>query len=239
MHENADIAITVDTVLMSLSKDFKHLNVLMVQRNREPFNGFWALPGTFVHQNESLEDAVYSNIRNKTGIEEGIAIEQLYTFGKVNRDPRMRTISVGYMGFISSNINLVPKSNNVSDAQWMQVSVEPKTGTIIFKNPNDGSVLDEKIIAFDHYEIISSAIQRVKNKVEYTDIAFNLLPEEFTLTEIQYVYETLLFCKMDKSNFHKYIKKFVEETGNIEQNVAHRPGKKYKLNTVYKNVPWR
>ena len=253
---------TIDTVTPSNSKCAadKVLKLLLIQRKNHPYIYQWALPGGFVNIDESLIEAAKRELKEETGIE-NVYMEQLYTMGGVNRDPRMRVISTAYMALAPKESLNAAAGDDAQDADWFEVSKEllsesseGRTWCISLINEEKDvhikyllketyrmngvvKVADTDIelmpdsrgrIAFDHIEIVNIALERMSNKVEYTPIAFNLLPEEFTLSELQKVYETLLGRSLYKANFRKKIKPMVEETDRMYTKGAYRPGKYYR-----------
>lgn len=242
-------SVTVDTVLLKLSDKEENadnvrcgLDVLLVKRTEEPFAGQWCLPGSFVNTDETLEDAARRGLADKTGVDfSEIFTEQLYTFGEVERDPRMRIISVSYMGIVRSDSTLVLEAGkNASEVAWGTITRHDSGDIDITVHCIDGDVtIPASHLAFDHENILECAISRIANKVEYTDIAFNFLAHEFTLGEVMGAYEAILSKRLDKSNFRKFIKRFVNESGKYETGVAHRPSKIYTLNGDWSGVPWK
>ena len=198
-------SVAVDMVLFTIDDDT--LKCALIKRNEHPFMDMLSLPGVFVGINESLDDAVKRGINAKAGLKD-IYFEQLYTFGDVDRDPRMRIISVSY-------IALVPIEKLDTTAQLYSYET-----------------IEEMQLAFDHKKIIKYARERIKNKVNYSDIAFKFLPEEFTLPQLQRVYEILLDKPLYKANFRKKIEPFISDTKKMTSGEAHRPSKLYKRNEV-------
>lgn len=178
-------AVTVDNLIFTFEN--RELKILLIQRRNEPFSGEWALPGGFVDINESLKDAALRELREETGIDNAY-IEQVHTFGEVDRDPRGRTISISYYAFVKAyEVNPVADS----DAQaldWFSINELPD-------------------MAFDHYEIIRFATNQLKEKFKFHPVSFELLPDEFTLTELQRLIETVIDKPLDKRNFRKKILK--------------------------------
>lgn len=209
-------AVTVDCVVFGYEANAT-LKVLLIKRKLPPFKGLWALPGGFVLLNESVDSAAARELTEETGIA-NVFLEQLYTFGSVNRDPRDRVISVAYYALI--NLQAVQAASDASDAQWFSVQ---EIQTAIHNTTDIGS------IAFDHLEILTCAVQRLQNKIRYKPIGFELLPKKFTLTQLQQLYEQILGRGLDKRNFRKKILKMdlLAETGEKEQGVAHRAAKLY------------
>lgn len=201
-------SVTVDIVIFTLSEG--DLKVLLVERDVEPFKGVWAIPGGFVRLNESLDDAAKRELKEETGAE-GVYLEQLFTFGDPHRDPRGRVITVAYFALASSENIKLKASTDVSDAKWFPVSNIPE-------------------MAFDHSKIFQYALKRLRWKFEYTPIAFSLLKERFTLTELQKTYEIIFNTKFDKRNFRKKIfaLNILNEHGLMEE-VPNRPPKLYSL----------
>jgi 8-oxo-dGTP diphosphatase len=202
-------AVTTDVVLFTLRENGPC--VLLIERLNEPFQGMWALPGGFLEIDEDLEACAMRELREETGVE-GVYLEQLYTFGAPGRDPRERIISVTYFALARSD-NLQPKAaSDANRVAWFPLTELPK-------------------LAFDHAQIIQQAHQRLVAKLNYSTIAFQLLPESFTLSQLQTVYETLLDESLDKRNFRKGIlaRGILQETGELARNGKHRPAKTYRV----------
>ena len=177
-------ALTVDIVAFSVQN--QKLNVLLIERAEPPFAGMWALPGGFVQIDEDLISAAERELEEETGVQ-GAYLEQLYTYGAPERDPRGRVISVAHFALIPSNKPI--QSSGGSDAvqaQWHPIHQLPP-------------------LAFDHLEIVNYALRRLRYKLEYSAVGFELLPETFTLTEIQHTYEIILGEELDKRNFRRRI----------------------------------
>lgn len=205
------VSVAVDLLVFTI--DQGKLKLLMVRRQYPPFAGLRALPGVFIRPDETLDQAALRGIREETGLTD-LYFEQLYTWGAPDRDPRRRILSVSYMA-------LVPVESLAGFAAGQRT-----TGAAL---EDVEEVLSSGDIAFDHARIISYARQRLANKVEYTKIAFHLLPEEFTLPQLQRVYEILLGKSLYKANFRKKIAPLVEETDRSTSGDAHRPSKFYRL----------
>lgn len=206
-----NISVAVDLLVFTI--DEGKLKLLMVKRAYPPFAGMRALPGVFVAANETLDEAAARGIREETGLHD-IYFEQLYTWGGVDRDPRRRIISVSYMALVPmKQIQDFVAGERTTEAMLVDVK----------------EVLAADDIAFDHKEIVEYAKWRLANKVEYTKIAFHLVPEEFTLPELQSVYEILLDKKLYKANFRKKVSDLVLETDRYTSGAAHRPSKYYRL----------
>jgi ADP-ribose pyrophosphatase YjhB (NUDIX family) len=242
----------------------KALKILMVKRGNHPYMGYWALPGGFVNMDESLDKAALRELKEETNIDD-IYMEQLYTWGDVDRDPRTRVIGCSYMSLVDSSRLDIKAGDDAEDAAWFRVKcgvVEQKKAVnekgytvqnwmkLVLWNENeelsatikvdktfDGSVVrvsreltESTGIAFDHAKIIEYAVERLRNKIEYTDIAFSLMPERFTLTELQQVYEVILGKELLKANFRRKISDMVLETGEYTRDAGHRPSKLFKYN---------
>lgn len=175
------IAVTVDVVIFTI--DQGSLKILLVKRPAEPFRGQWALPGGFVQENESVDDAALRIPKEKVQIA-NIYLEQLYTFGEPRRDPRFRVITVAYYAVVNAGKLAESLQALGGQARLLEVRAIPK-------------------LAFDHEKIVRYALERLQSKVNYTTICFQLLEKEFTLSELQRVYEIILAEKLDKRNFRK------------------------------------
>jgi 8-oxo-dGTP diphosphatase len=210
-------SITVDCVVFGL--DEQQLKVMLIQRGVEPFKDTWALPGGFVKLEESLEAAALRELKEETGIKK-VFLEQLYTFGAVNRDPRDRVITVAYYALINIGEHLLLATTDATNASWFSLQALPA-------------------LAFDHSEIIKIAIARLQGKLRYQPIGFELLPKKFTLTQLQNLYETVLGTQLDKRNFRSKILKMdlLIDIDEIQTNVSHRPAKLYRFDeTRYHNL---
>jgi 8-oxo-dGTP diphosphatase len=201
-------AVTADVILFTFTDN--DLKVLLIQRKHAPFQGRWALPGGFVDMDEDLHDAALAEETNVTDV----YLEQLYTFGRPGRDPRTRVITVSYFALLSADqaarLELRSQSD-ASDVCWWSMYNLPD-------------------LAFDHDRILQYALQRLRWKLEWTALGFLLLPAEFTLSELQKVYETVLNEPIDKRNFRRKMLAagVLEETGRIRQG-DHRPAKLYRF----------
>ncbi|WP_026102773.1 NUDIX domain-containing protein [Pleurocapsa sp. PCC 7319] len=203
-------SVTVDCVVFGLD-DAQKLKVMLIQRRNEPFRDKWALPGGFVELDESIDVAAARELEEETGIE-NVFLEQLYTFGEVNRDPRDRVISIAYYALVNIGEYTVQARSDAKNAEWFPVEQLPS-------------------LAFDHDHILNVAKRRLKGKLRYQPIGFELLPTEFTLTQLQRLYETVLEQKLDKRNFrNKILKmKLLIDTGEMQVGVSHRPAKLYQF----------
>ena len=202
-------ALTVDAVVFGL--DDEDLKVLLIRRDLEPFRGRWALPGGFVRVEESIEDAVRRELQEETGISE-VFLEQLYTFGAVGRDPRERVVTVAYYALVRLSDHRIKAATDARDAAWFAVS-------------------EARGLAFDHDRILAVALERLKGKVRYQPIGFELLPPQFTLSQLQRLYETVLETPLDKRNFRKKIlaMDFLVALDEVEKDVAHRAARLYRF----------
>lgn len=207
-HDQASV--TVDVVMMSLRH--RDLQVLLIKRRSWPFEGMWAIPGGFVKSDESLEAAARRELQEETGLQE-VYLEQLYTFGDPDRDPRTRVITVVYFALLASERLQVHAADDAADIGWFSVFALPP-------------------LAFDHEKILRYTLNRLRGKLDYTTIAFNLLPEQFTLRELQSVYEIIRHRRLDKRNFRKSLLAagILEETGSKKMEGTHRPARLYRFN---------
>lgn len=262
-------SVTVDMVVFTLGQyetenirknDERSLRILLIQRGAHPFKGSWALPGGFVHIDESLEEAAYRELQEETNVREAY-LEQLYTFGKVDRDPRLRVISCAYMSLVKEELVSLKADSDAADAKWFDISyrlmeehqkpnrrerfyqlqlihqeidlcirVKEVTEVVGYKIEHTIEVIDKNILAFDHGEIIARGIIRLRNKVEYEDLAFHLMPEKFTLTDLQKVYEIITDKELLKANFRRKIMPMVTQTNEVVTNQGFRPSQLYQYN---------
>ncbi len=207
--------VTVDIVIFTIKSE--ELHVLLVKRGIQPFKGQFALPGGFVHEEESLHEAALRELREETGVSD-VYLEQLYSFGAPNRDPRARVITVAYYALIAADRSHLAAGTDTTEAHWWPVGRLPK-------------------LAFDHRTIFDYALERLRNKLEYTTVGFQLLPEKFTLTELQRVYEAILEQKLDKRNFRRRIDllKIVKPTSEYRRG-EQRPARLYRFASRSKAV---
>ncbi|MNE36420.1 bifunctional nicotinamide mononucleotide adenylyltransferase/ADP-ribose pyrophosphatase [compost metagenome] len=242
----------------------KSLQLLLIKRGQHPYLGQWALPGGFVSINESIEDAARRELYTETNID-NIYMEQLYTWGDVKRDPRMRVISCSYMALVDRTTLNVQAGDDAADAAWFEVThqlVETNrteleqgyelekiiritlhneqtslTGTVKHTETVQGHVrkahsliIESEGLAFDHLLMVQYAIERLRGKVEYTDIIFNLMPPLFTLSELQRVYEIILGKELLAAAFRRKIADSVTETDEYTKDAGHRPSRLYRYN---------
>lgn len=206
-------ALTVDCVVFGLDRQ-QTLKVMLIQRKLSPFQGSWALPGGFVRMDESLEAAALRELHEETGIEK-LFLEQLYTFGTVDRDPRERVVTVAYYALINLEEQRIQAASDASEAAWFAIDALPA-------------------LAFDHEQILSLALNRLQTKVCYEPIGFELLPKKFTLFQLQRLYETILGQELDKRNFRKKILNMglLRELEERQQDVPHRAAKLYEFDEI-------
>lgn len=212
MPTNQDIKVSIDAVVFGYTAT-EGLSILLIKRDVEPFKNSWALPGGLVLNEESIEDAVERELKEETGVRINY-LEQLYTFGTPKRDPRNRVISVAYYGLVRPDGFKLKASTDANDAKWFNINDLPE-------------------LAFDHIDIITLAIKRLKSKVTYEPIGVELLDKRFPFSDLEKLYSTLLGRPVDRRNFKKKILKFgfLEET-NEKQSLsgAGRPGNLFQFN---------
>jgi 8-oxo-dGTP diphosphatase len=202
-------AVTTDAVIFTISDN--KLRLLLIKRGAEPYKDAWAIPGGFLELEEDLDECARRELQEETGLE-NIYLEQLHAFGTPDRDPRERVITVAYYA-IASNVDMQPTAaSDASDAAWFPIDQLPK-------------------LAFDHDKIIDMAHNRLKFNLDYSAIAFQFLPETFTLSEAQKVYEIIRNSRLDKRNFRKSIinSGLIKETDNMRRNGKHRPARLYRI----------
>ena len=215
-HPQADVA--VDAVIFRLDLEAQALRVLLVERATTPYKGSWALPGGYIRIDESLEDSVHRVLEAKTSMTLTY-LEQLYTFGEPTRDPRGRVISVAYFGLVRPQDFDPHGGGNVKDARWFSIDWQ----------------WEFLPMAFDHQRIIKMALERLRSKVRWQPVGFGLLPERFSMGQLQQVYEILLGRPVDKRNLSSTIKRYglLLDTGEREDPkiVRHRPAQLYRFNS--------
>src|SRR5438046_1552150 len=210
-------ALTVDCVVFGF--DEGELKVLLVERALQPFKGKWALPGGFVRVDETLDEAARRELEEEARLK-NVFLEQLYTFGAVDRDPRERVVSVGYYALVKLADFSTKAATDAADARWFPISKVPR-------------------LAFDHADILATALSRLKGKVRYQPIGFELLPPKFTLSQLQHLYEAVLETPLDKRNFRKKVLSFgllvsLKETQMMGR---HRPAQLFRFDAVkYENL---
>jgi len=184
---------------------------MLIQRGLPPFERKWALPGGFVRLEETLDEAARRELEEETGLSK-VFLEQLYTFSEVDRDPRERVVSVAYYALVNLRDHQVHAATDARDAGWFGVH-------------------DVPTLAFDHAEILRLALERLRGKLRYQPVGFELLPKKFTLSELQHLYELVLERTLDKRNFRKRVltMDLLEETDEVQQDVAHRAARLYRF----------
>ena len=203
-------ALTTDCVIFGY--DCSELKILLIERGIEPFKGNWAFPGGFVHENETTEQGAVRELFEETSLKD-VYIEQLYTFSDVDRDPRGRVVSVVYFALVKLENQNIKAGDDAKNAKWFSISEVPD-------------------LAFDHQKILEVALTRLKGKIRYQPIGFELLSQRFTLPQLQQLYESILGISLDKRNFRKKIKAFnlIKKCGEKEKNVSHRAAELYMFN---------
>ena len=253
------LSMTTDILIMSVSTEEsmnyrkleeKKFSILLVKRDEYPFKDKWCLPGGFIGIDENLEEAAQRVLERETNLK-NIYMEQLYTFGEVNRDPRMRIVSAAYMALVDKN---KLKDTLNENSCWFNISTIEETNKkykIELENGKEtiSFEINKKLIehttdkygykiakndklAFDHAIVIVTGLERLKNKIEYTDIVFNMMPKLFTLSELQQVYEIILNKKLLTPDFRRIIANKVEKTDQVRKGKGHRPSALFK----YKNT---
>lgn len=204
-------SVTVDALVFTIRQE--RLHVALISRGVEPYKGTWAIPGGFVRPNETLEAAAKRELQEEVGVED-VYLEQLYTFGDPDRDPRGWVITVAYFALVASeNLADLAADTDAADARWFSLDALPE-------------------LAFDHRQILDLAVERLRAKLQYSTIAYALLPKAFRLTELQTVYETILGRPLDKRNFRKRLlaSDLLAETDQRSTG-AHRPAVLYTFKT--------
>ena len=251
------LSLTTDILIVSVSdvastnyrkSDKKTMSILLVKREDYPFKDKWCLPGGFLRMDENLRDCPVRILKDETNLHD-IYLEQLYTFGDIKRDPRMRIVSTTYMALIDKNKLLDKLSDNAS---WFDVTISEEKNIVTINLDNGNvdfnvkikkilkekttdryryEVIENDYLAFDHAKVILTGLNRLKNKIEYTDIVFNMMPRYFTLGELQRVYEVILGKKLLDPAFRRIIKNKVIKTEIIRSDGGHRPSYLYMYNS--------
>jgi len=218
-------SVTVDVVLLAPLQD--HLHTLLIRRPEHPFKGLWSLPGGFVRMDESLDEAAARVLLTKTGLKK-VFLEQLFTFGSPQRDPRTRIISVAYYALVDPNRF---EDITVPGEDALLARIIPSKASQHFSVTLKGSDNKPLELAFDHAEILATTLQRIRGKIDYTPIGFELLPKSFTLFQLQKVHEIVLGRKLNKDSFRRKLLASgqLEATGEIQQDVDHRPASLYRF----------
>ncbi len=212
-HPAGHPVVTADVVIFTIQDG--EIRLLLVRRGDEPDKGKWALPGGLVRMDEDLEHTAMRSLEAQTGVT-GVFLEQLYTFGNAARDPRGRVITVAYYALVPSEKLQLKAASGAEAVGWF--------------------ALDQvHSLAFDHEEIVRTARERLVAKLEYSTVAFQFMPEQFTLSELQRVYETIRQESLDKRNFRKWVlsQGWLEETGCLRRSGSHRPARLFRVKNPY------
>lgn len=262
-------SVTVDMLLFTVDSrreagkalPSQEMKILLIKRRNHPYIESWALPGGFVEIGENLDEAAKRELKEETHIE-NVYLEQLYTWGDVERDPRMRVISVSYLALVQREQCKEQAGDDAADAAWFTVrktkltqdsengstwllsleneekqvriqylvTEQVKKNGVLGLTRSDVKPAEDSLfyLAFDHAKIINMAVDRIRNKTEYTPLLFNLLPQEFTLSQAQHVYEAMLGRSVSKPGFRKKFAPLVEECEKREEHVGYRPGQYYR-----------
>jgi 8-oxo-dGTP diphosphatase len=210
-----NIAISVDCVIFGY--DQKELKILLIKSDLEEFTGLYSLLGDLIKTDEDLEAASYRILKERTGMDD-VYLEQVYTFGSIGRHPSGRVITTAYYSLVDIQHQKMKLSHN--ELHWHSVN-------------------EIKKLAFDHQQILNTCLQRLRNQIMEAPLVFNLLPDKFSLRELQEVYEAILDTKLDRRNFRKKltVKDWLLDLNEMETNLSHRPGKLYGLKKQYKRKP--
>jgi ADP-ribose pyrophosphatase YjhB (NUDIX family) len=252
------LSMTTDILLFSVSDILqdnyrktseKSMSILLIKRITYPFKDKWCVPGGFLKLDEEFEDCPKRILEEESNLR-NIYMEQLYTFGAVHRDPRMRIVSTAYMALIDKN---TLKEELKEGAYWFNIDYKETSNKVTLKlksvdeeitvkakkilveattNRYKYEIIENDSIAFDHAEVILTGIERLRNKVEYTDVVFNMMPKYFTLGELQKVYEVILGKKLLAPAFRRMIANKIEKTDKIQGGEGHRPSSLFKYKFV-------
>ena len=209
--------LSVDCVIFGYKDE--ELKVLLMKRNFEPSQGMYALPGDFVYENEELVDASRRILYQRTGLED-LFLQQVHTFGELNRFPLRRVVTVAYYALVNIEDHLLVPGDEVSDLHWFSVNDLPE-------------------LPFDHKKIFDHCFDHLRKIVKKEPVGFNLLPEKFSITELQKLYEAIWGTELDKRNFRKKLSKMdvLIDLNEKQQNVSHRAAKLYKFDgSVYEHL---
>ena len=249
------LSMTSDILIVSVSSkdsnnyrktDEKLMSILLIKRDDYPYKDKWCLPGGFLNpNNETLEECAKRVLKKETNLSD-IYLEQLSTFDKIDRDPRTRVISTAFVALVDKN----KLTEKVENGSWFNIiKYEEKNNVVNIVLSNDDEVIEftinkklrekttdrydlitkeNKDLAFDHDLVILSGLERIRNKLNYTDIVFNMMPEYFTLGELQKVYETILGKKLIEAPFRRVIASKVEKTKKMRTGGGHRPSYLFK-----------
>ena len=257
--EFKQLSMTTDILIISVSEEEnsnyrktskKKMSILLVKRDDYPYKGKWCLPGGFINvDTETLEECAKRILKTETNLT-NIYLEQLYTFDSINRDPRCRVISCSYMALVDKNKLKDQINDNTCWFDVVKIMENDNTSTLILNNGIEEinfivkkqlrelsnnqynyEIIDNKSLAFDHALVILTGIERLKNKINYTDIVFNMIPKYFTLGELQQVYEIILGKKLLDPAFRRIIKDKVIKTNKIKTGEGHRPSVLFTYNS--------
>jgi len=203
--------LTVDCVIFGLDLDDESLKVMLIERDVEPFEGQWAIPGGFVRSDETLVAAATRELAEETGITD-VFLEQLYTFGDPGRDPRGWVVSVAYYALVAPEKHHIHATTDARSAKWFQIDALPR-------------------LAFDHSKILKTALERLRGKLSYAPVGFELLPQKFSIKQLQKLYEIVLGQPLDNRNFRKKIfaMDVLKELDEMQKGVAHRAARLYRF----------
>lgn len=244
-------SVTTDILILGMNKDYSSLKLLLIKRGDHPFLGSWALPGGFISPNETAYVAATRELKEETGIDD-VYLDQIYTFTKPGRDPRTWVMSIAYLSLIS-NLREVSGQDDADDAAWFDLKFTDDSITI--KNDEKGVAIEYSLkketfkngalqyqnyiptlvstdaLAFDHVEIIIEAMKKLREQIIYSNQAFCLVDKEFTLPELQAVYEVILGKKLYRKSFRDMAERKIMETGNERQSKTKngRRSKEYTL----------
>jgi 8-oxo-dGTP diphosphatase len=210
-----NIAISVDCVIFGF--DNNELKVLLIKSDLEEFSGQWSLLGDLVKPDETLEEASYRVLKQRTGLDD-VYLEQVHTFSATGRHPAGRVVTTAYFSLV--NIKSLDLKLWDNELHWH-------------------AVRDIETMAFDHKKIVDTCLQQLQMRVEDDPVVLNLLPQKFSLRELQNLYEAILGTKLDRRNFRKkfFLMDWLEDVDEMEQDVPHRPGKLYRFKTFQKSKP--
>jgi 8-oxo-dGTP diphosphatase len=210
--EPATMAVTVDLVVLTVRDEL--FSVLTIRRGVPPYRGRWALPGGFVHLDEDLPAAAARELAEETQLA-AVHLEQLGTYGRPDRDPRMRVVTVAYLA-LAADLPTPTAGTDAADARWAEVAD-------LLSSPRK--------LAFDHHRILADGVERARSKLEYTPLATAFCPPEFTVAELRAVYEAVWGVQLDPRNFHRKVTGtpgFLESTGQTTTRLGGRPAQLYR-----------
>ena len=202
-------AVTTDCTIFGF--DGNDLKILLIERAIEPYKGKWALPGGFINMEETAEECAKRVLQKETGLND-IYLEQLYTFSNTDRDPRFRVISISYYALVKLSCYLPQAGKDESNIKWFSLKVVPD-------------------LAFDHNNILKISLERLKGKIKYQPIGFELLPEKFTLPDLRNLYEVILQTQLDDRNFRKKLLSYnlLIDSGEMQRGAKNRAPRLYRF----------